>query len=402
MATDLSTANVTDTKSGTGWTIDVTAANLLSDLSIKDFVMLIAGTLEPNSNITKTSQTVLTYNGASISSSTVEVRRVTPENRFQETTFAEKFSSTIYNEEIDRLIRKSYEYTLNGIGPGSTATIQTPLDDAYGVGWDADTVRPATRNALYDKFELQGDLADDEAITGNWTAPTQADANNSTRLATTAYADTRVTNALANSPALGGNPTTTTQAVDNNSTRIATTAFVQTQLENVPTATQGDVDESAANTEFVTELVNPVALVNTRATVTTSSTNVIIVYTVEDIDANNVYNSSNGRFTVPTNGAGIYHVGAGIAITNNDASARPFGIAVYRNGSVLHRVGQDSTITAAGAEWIGGSTLVNLADADYIEFGIINFNNVSMTYGDAIGDETSWAFFQRIGASTVI
>lgn len=225
--TDLSTANVTDTKSGTGWTIDVTACNLLSDLSIKDFIVLIAGTLEPNSNITKTSQTVLTYNGTSIASSTVEVRRVTPQDRFQEIAFSSKFSSTVYNEEVDRIIRRSYEYTLNGIGPGSTATIQTPLDDVYSATWNGDTIRPATRNALYDKIELLGDLADNEAITGNWTAPTQADANNTTRLATTAYTDTRVTNALASSPTLGGNPTTTTQAVGNDSTRLATTAFVQ-------------------------------------------------------------------------------------------------------------------------------------------------------------------------------
>lgn len=377
MATDLTTANVVDTKSGTGWTIDVTACNLLSDLSIKDFVMLIDSSLEPNSNITKTSQTVLTYNGASIPSSTVEVRRVTPENRFQEIAFSEKLSSTIFNEEVDRIIRKAYEYTLNGIGPGSVSTVQTPLDTAYPTGWDGDTVRPATRNALFDKFELQGDLADNEAITGNWTAPTQTDGDNSTRLSTTAYVETHVTNELANSPTLGGNPTATTQTQGNVSTRLATT-------------------------EFVTEMVNPVALVNTRAAVTTSITDAVIIYTVEALDVNNIYSTGTGRFTIPTNGAGIYHVGAGIAIGNNDASSRAFAIGVYVNGSLVHRIGQDATIPASQAEWVGGSTLLDLSDADFIEFGIINFSTVSMTYGDALGDETSWAFVQRVGASTTI
>ena len=373
----LTTANVVVSRSGTGWTVDVTNCNLLSDLSIKDFVMLIEGTAEPNSNITKTSQTVLTYNGTSISSSTVEVRRLTPEDRFQDINFTDTFSSTVFNEEIDRLIRKHYEYTLNGIGPGSVATIQTPLDDAYSVSWDGDTLRPATRNALYDKFELQGDLASDEAITGNWTAPTQTDENNSTRLATTAYTDTRVTNALSGSPALGGNPTAVTQTQGNISTRISTT-------------------------EFATEMVNPVALVNTRAAVTLSTTNVIIIYTVENLDANNIYNTGNGRFTIPTNGAGIYNVGAGIVIQNNDASTRPFAIAVYVNGSIVHRLGQNSQIPTTQAEWMGGSTLLNLSDSDYVQFGILNFATISMTYGDALGDETSWAYVQRVGASTVI
>lgn len=226
MATDLTTANVIDTKSGTGWTITVTACNLLPDLSIKDFIVLIDSVLEPNANITKTSQTVLTYTGASISSSTVEVRRVTPNDRFQEITFAERLSSTVYNEEIDRAIRRGYEATLNGIGPGSTVTTVAPTNDAYPAGWSTDTVRSRTANRLFEEFEKRGTLSENEAVTGDWTAPTQTDADGSTKLATTAYSDTRVTNALTGSPALGGNPTAPTQADGNNSTRIANTAFV--------------------------------------------------------------------------------------------------------------------------------------------------------------------------------
>ena len=227
----LSTSNVIVTRSGTGWTVDVTACNLLSDLSIKDFIMLIEGTLEPNSNITKTSQTVLTYNGTSISSSTVEVRRVTPDGRFQNINFADQLSSTVFNEEIDRIIRRSFEYSLNGIGPGSAVTAVAPLNEAFPGTWAGDTVRSRTANRLKEEFDKRGSLAENEDITGTWTADTQTDADNSTKLATTAYADTRVTNALSNSPALGGNPTAPTQADANDSTRIATTAFVKNVLE---------------------------------------------------------------------------------------------------------------------------------------------------------------------------
>lgn len=233
MATDLTTSNVVDTKSGTGWTIDVTACNLLSDLSIKDFVVLIESVVSPNTNFTKTSQTILTYTGTSISSSTVEVRRLTPEDRFQEISFADKLSSSVFNEEIDRIIRKSYEYTLNGIGPGSVATTVTPLNEAYPGTWSGDTVRSRTANQLFTEFEKRGTLSESETITGTWTAPTASDATNNTQLATTAFAHTRVTNALTNSPILAGTPTAPTATAATDTTQIATTAFVKDVLETL-------------------------------------------------------------------------------------------------------------------------------------------------------------------------
>ena len=99
------------------------------------------------------------------------------------------------------------------------------------------------------------------SLTGNPTAPTQAAANNSTRIATTAYVTRAITtsensqpslvsrgeaeagtsntvrmwsslrvrqNALRilNNATLTGNPVAPTQAASNDSTRIATTAFV--------------------------------------------------------------------------------------------------------------------------------------------------------------------------------
>ena len=103
------------------------------------------------------------------------------------------------------------------------------------------------------------------ALTGNPTAPTQTAGNTSTRLATTAFVGTAVSNLVASSPstlntlnelaaalgddpsfattvsnsignkaplaspALTGNPTAPTQATSNDSTRIATTAWVKNQ-----------------------------------------------------------------------------------------------------------------------------------------------------------------------------
>ncbi len=150
---------------------------------------------------------------------------------------------------------------------------------------------------------------DSPALTGNPTAPTQSPGNNSTRLATTAYADaavaaviaaapgalntldelaaalgddanfaTTVTNALAtkapiNNPTLTGTVTIPTASAGDNSTKAASTAYVDTGLAlkanlnsptftgspAAPTPTQGDNDTSIATTAFVTTAVAVVA-----------------------------------------------------------------------------------------------------------------------------------------------
>lgn len=94
------------------------------------------------------------------------------------------------------------------------------------------------------------------------TAPTQANSDSSTRLATTAYVKNQAYATLA-SPALTGTPTAPTQAVAANGTSLATTAFVKSQgyatavspaLSGAPTApTQANTDSSTrlATTAYV-------------------------------------------------------------------------------------------------------------------------------------------------------
>ncbi len=96
------------------------------------------------------------------------------------------------------------------------------------------------------------------ALTGTPTAPTQAPANNSTRLATTAYADGAVLVETNNrvaadalkanlaSPALTGNPTAPTQPAGTNSTRIASTAYTDAAVL-VETTARINADALKAN-----------------------------------------------------------------------------------------------------------------------------------------------------------
>lgn len=115
-------------------------------------------------------------------------------------------------------------------------------------------------------------LRPDVGLTGNPTAATQTPGDNSTRIATTAFA--AAADALkvsAASPALTGTPTAPTAAPGTNTTQLATTAFAAaadalkanlasptfTGTPAAPTPTAGDSTTKVATTAFVGTAVAP-------------------------------------------------------------------------------------------------------------------------------------------------
>lgn len=128
-------------------------------------------------------------------------------------------------------------------------------------------------SAIQTQIDLKAPLAS-PALTGNPTAPTQIAGNNSTRIATTAYADTAIANLINSapgvldtleeiadalgddpnfaatmttalalkaplaSPVLTGNPTAPTPSPGDNDTSIATTAFVAAAVAGVTVSTE--------------------------------------------------------------------------------------------------------------------------------------------------------------------
>jgi len=60
-------------RTGTGWTVDVTALSLSTDLGFKDFFIKVGGVAVANTSFTKTSTTLLTYSGTSLASNTTVV-----------------------------------------------------------------------------------------------------------------------------------------------------------------------------------------------------------------------------------------------------------------------------------------------------------------------------------------
>lgn len=119
-----------------------------------------------------------------------------------------------------------------GLTGSPTAPTQTAADNSTKIATTAyaDGAVSSEATLRSNADALKAPLAS-PALTGSPTAPTQTAADNSTKIATTAYVDTPLAlKAPLASPALTGNPTAPTQSAADNSTKIATTAYVDTPL----------------------------------------------------------------------------------------------------------------------------------------------------------------------------
>ena len=343
----MATQNVVTVRSGTGFTIDVALCNLLPDVAIKDIFILHNGV--PYTNLvdyTKLSQTVIQYTGTSLGSTTIQVRRLTPEASLlvDKPGFLQRLSSTLYKSQQDRWLRRVEEANLNGIGPGSTVTVALPNDAAFTSAWNGDVTFPPTRNAVYDEMITRAPK-DSPLFTGVPLVPTALDATNNTQIASTAFVHTRVTNALSGSPALGGNPTATTQAATDDSTRVASTAHVKdwhdTRCEVVAyrqgqTSVPINVD---VNFTSMTEVVDTLSAFSSDAT--------------------------RSRFTAPA--TGTYKISASVWAGSGAANCTTY-IAYKLNGGASVYAFSTSAGTGSGTVNCAGTWAMPLTLNDTLDF----------------------------------
>jgi len=233
------TVAIIQSRSGTGWTIDTTLANLDADTLLKDFVILFGTVVQSNTLFTKLSAVSVRYDGTTIGTTTVQLRRRTPIDPASVISYGERFSSAVWNREVNRVSRRAAEYESFGIGSIGDVT-GVPSNSAYDTAWATDTIFAPTRQAVYDSIQtlVTGYVAGDAAIgaliityaplaspslTGVPTAPTPAPTANSTQLQTTAGVRGFLTSA-ADVKALQ-NTTYPTAAKTVNDTTLASTAF---------------------------------------------------------------------------------------------------------------------------------------------------------------------------------
>jgi hypothetical protein len=162
MAIDNSTQNVSISgANGTDFNIDVTNCNLLQDTTIQDFVGFVNGNQQSDSNFEKLDQTTVKYVGPSLSNASMSIRRVTPPDRVQEISFGSRFSSALWEAELNRSSRRAYEYELNGAPGGASFSAPSIQDDAFSSSWDGNTSDGASKNALYDIITTKADIKDE-------------------------------------------------------------------------------------------------------------------------------------------------------------------------------------------------------------------------------------------------
>lgn len=137
---DNSTEIVTSTQSGTGWSVDVTDCNLSSDVGQKDFLVYFNDVVQSNTVFTKTSSTTVTYTGSSIPSTSVTVVRDTPTIRIQEVIYGDRFTSSLWENEMNRIHRILFDLDVQKSNQIATdfsgiVTVETPslLDDSQRV-----------------------------------------------------------------------------------------------------------------------------------------------------------------------------------------------------------------------------------------------------------------------------
>lgn len=154
--TDVSTIPVNLVLNNAGsQNLDVFDLNLSDNLLVKDFFVVNAddGSSIDLAYFSKTSREVIAYNGPAVSSVNITIFRNTPVERYQTIQFADVFDSSVYNEEVNRMLRMIAERTL------AFASIEQTLfvvDQPFGSGWQADTTRSRSAKALYDQFIVLG------------------------------------------------------------------------------------------------------------------------------------------------------------------------------------------------------------------------------------------------------
>lgn len=311
MAVDNSTQNVVTTKSGTGWTVDVTDCNLLQDNSIKDFRVLIDGSLQGLADFTKVNPTTIQYNGASLSAGTsVEVRRVTPPNRVQEVEFGSRFSSALWEAELNRQSRIAHELEINGALGGTTFSAPSIENDPFSAGWQGQTGDGASKDALYNvisgKAEKQDGTLDNVTLTnnqGNNTTPTVPTNTEDDTIASTSFVHSLIDSDLTNNPTLGSaSSLVASPPINDTSSRLATTAYVSEKH----------------NRELL-------LLFNANGQNLSSSNNSISAVNVTfDTDAislssgNLSYDSSTGHITIGESGTYLFCVGVNVTSNNSN------------------------------------------------------------------------------------
>ena len=118
-----------------------------------------------------------------------------------------------------------------------------------------------------------------------------------------------------------------------------------------------------------------------------------VVCGTEEFDTDSAYDTSNGRFTVPSGEGGKYVFVSQVAF-NTTSSNQGFEVRHYKNGSPVssNQVYADSSSTFSGSilTSLQNTIVIDLSASDYVETYAVAFNG-----GDFVFDATNSMTFFR-------
>ena len=120
-----------------------------------------------------------------------------------------------------------------------------------------------------------------------------------------------------------------------------------------------------------------------------NETSTILAFNTVVFDTNTAFDTSNYRFTVPTNHAGKYIFSAKAGYTNpNNGTGTRYQFSFYKNGSIEDFIGDWSQAQAGSADpTFGHTACINLSVGDYVDFRVYQNSGSSEEVQDA------WARF---------
>jgi len=120
-----------------------------------------------------------------------------------------------------------------------------------------------------------------------------------------------------------------------------------------------------------------------------------IVFNSEDWDTDSAFDTSTGRFTVPSGAAGKYTFYTSVAVDSMDANTNVY-VAFYKNGSHAQSGNATPAISTTISSSISAS--FDLAVADYIEVYSLQNSGSSKNYIGNSSTECLFYGFKQIGA----
>ena len=164
------------------------------------------------------------------------------------------------------------------------------------------------------------------------------------------------------------------------------------------TITIGASGETVALASGVVQsnLLNPAFMVNLSSSQKISSaTKTVITFDTEILDSNSAYNTSNGRFTVPSGQAGKYYV-YGQCMRNNFTGGR-YIVYIGVNGTTKIKAEErNSDSSGTTFDTVGTGGILDLSASDYVDVSLYQDSGSSQ---GANGGGESLSFFMgyRVG-----